>query len=158
MKANVLNCSWISEDGMKCSRMHQECRDCQRRGVVHLDSVEKVLRAHLDAGIQLKPSKTLFFQVKVDFLGFQVSGDGITRTDRYIHIIRDMLAPKNRKEVASLLGFLRYYREFIPTFARLTEKMNGLRIKRQLTATIWQQKLIVVFRSWRVCSWIKDIS
>ena len=28
----------------------------------HLDSVEKVLRAHLEAGIRLKPSKTLFFQ------------------------------------------------------------------------------------------------
>ena len=32
-----------------------------------------------------------------------------------------------------MLGFLGYYREFIPAFARLTEEMNGLRNKRQLT-------------------------
>ena len=33
----------------------------------HLDSVEKVLQAHLEAGIKLKPLKTLFFGEKVDF-------------------------------------------------------------------------------------------
>ena len=36
----------------------------------HLDSIKKVLQAELDVGIWLKPSKTLFFQGKVDFLGF----------------------------------------------------------------------------------------
>ena len=68
----------------------------------HLDSVDKVLQVHLDAGICLKPSKTLFFQEKVDFLGFQVSGDRIT--DAYICRIRDMQALKSGKEVASLLA------------------------------------------------------
>ena len=38
-----------------------------------LDSVEQVLGAHLKAGIRLKPSKTLFFQERVEFLGFVVS-------------------------------------------------------------------------------------
>ena len=99
----------------------------------HLDSVEKVLRAPLDAGIHSKPSKTLFFQEKVAFLGFQVSGDGIKLTERYICTIRDMQAPNTGKEVTSLLGFLGYYREFIPAFARLTEAMNSLRNKQQLT-------------------------
>ena len=37
---------------------------------VHLDSVDKVLRAHMDAGFRLKLSKTLFFQEKVDFFRF----------------------------------------------------------------------------------------
>ena len=63
-----------------------------------------------------------------------MSGDGITQTDRYIPTIRDMQAPKTGKEVSSLLGFLGYYREFIPAFARLTEGMNCLRNKCQLTA------------------------
>ena len=43
----------------------------------HLDSVERVLRVHLEAGIRLQPSKKTFFLSKIDFLGFQVSGDGI---------------------------------------------------------------------------------
>ena len=64
----------------------------------HLNSVDQVLRAHLDTGIQLKPSKTLFFQEKVDFIGFQVSGEGIMPTDRYIRMIRDKQPPKMGKE------------------------------------------------------------
>ena len=115
----------------------------------HLDSVEQVLRAHSDAGIRLKPSKTLFFQEQVEFLGFQVSGDGITPTDRYIRAIRDMQAPKTGKEVASLLGFLGYYREFIPAFARLTEEMNSLRNKRQLTDADWTPEINANFRKLR---------
>ena len=77
----------------------------------HLGSVEKVLEAHLKAGIRLKPSKTLFFQECVKFLVFNVSGDGITPTNKYIRTIRDMQPPKTGKEMSSLLGFLRYYRE-----------------------------------------------
>ena len=67
-------------------------------------------------------------------------------TDRYIRIIRDMQAPKNCKEVASLLRFLRCYREFIPAFARLTEKMNGLTNKRQLTADDWTTEINSFFQ------------
>ena len=40
----------------------------------HLNVIDQVLRAHLEAGIRLKPSKTLFFQEKVDFLGFEGLG------------------------------------------------------------------------------------
>ena len=43
----------------------------------------------------------------------------------------------SHQEVSSLLGFLGYYREFIPAFARLTEEMNCLRSKRQLTTEDW---------------------
>ena len=55
----------------------------------------------------------LFSIEKVDLLGFHVSGDGITPTEKYIQTIRDMQLPKTGKEVSSLLGFLGYYREFI---------------------------------------------
>ena len=72
----------------------------------HLDSVDQVLQAQLDAGIRLKPSETLLFQEKVDLLGFQVSGEGITPTEKYIRTIRDMQLPKMGKEVSSLLRFL----------------------------------------------------
>ena len=112
----------------------------------HIDSVEKVLHAHMKAGIRLKPSKTLFFQTQVEFLGFNVSGEGITPTEKYIKNIRDMQPPKTGKEVSSLLGFLGYYREFIPAFARLTEGMNALRNKRTLTEEDWTPEIDACFR------------
>ena len=72
----------------------------------HIDSVEKVFHAHMKAGIRLKPSKTLFFQSQVEFLGFNISGEGITPTEKYIKTIHDMKPPKTGKEASSLLGFL----------------------------------------------------
>ena len=56
----------------------------------HLNVIDQVLRAHLEAGIRLKPSKTLFFQEKVDFLGFEVSGSGIRPTKTHIQSIRSL--------------------------------------------------------------------
>ena len=38
----------------------------------------------------LAPSKTLFFPEKVDFLRFQVSGDGVKLTEAYIQMMKDM--------------------------------------------------------------------
>ena len=107
----------------------------------HLDSIEKVLQAHLDAGIRQKPSKTLFFQEKMDFLGFQFSGDGMKPTEAHIQTIRDKQPPKTGKEVASLQGFLGYNGDFIPSFSRLTEVMNGLRNKQQLGPEDWTSEI-----------------
>ena len=75
-----------------------------------------------------------FFLEKVEFLAFQVSGDGIKSTEYYICIIRDMQVPKTVKDVASLLELLGYYCDFITSFARLTQAMNALRVEWHLTA------------------------
>ena len=40
-----------------------------------------------------------------------------------------------------MLGFFGYYREFIPEYTRLTEKMNSLRNKRQLGPDEWTEEL-----------------
>ena len=64
-----------------------------------------VLMAHQTAGIKPKPSKTLLFQKQVDFLGFQVSGQGIQPTDKYIENIKNFHVPQTVRELASLLGF-----------------------------------------------------
>ena len=107
----------------------------------HMDAIAKVLQAHRSAGILLKPSKTLFFQERVDFLGFQVSGEGIRPTEKHIKSIENMKKPTTGKEVASLLGFLQYYREFIPEFSKLTNSMNSLRNKRKLTEEDWTPEI-----------------
>jgi len=112
----------------------------------HLDAIDQVLRAHLEAGIRLKPSKTLFFQECVDFLGFEVSGAGIKPTKTHTKTIQALQSPTTGKQVASTLGFLQYYREFIPEFSRLTEKMNGLRNKREITPEDWTPEIEADFR------------
>ena len=112
----------------------------------HIDSLKAVLEAHRTAGIKLKPSKTLLFQKQVDFLVFQVSGQSIQPTDKYVENIKNFQAPRTGKELASLLGFFGYYLEFIPEYARLTEKINSLRNKRHLGPDEWTEELKSNFR------------
>ena len=58
-------------------------------------------------------------------------------TEVYIRMIRDKQPPKTGKKVASLLGFIGYYHELVPTFPRLIEAMNGVCNKRQLGPEDW---------------------
>ena len=48
----------------------------------HLHALDKVLEAHVDAGIKLKAKKTFLFEKAVDFLGHRVSAEGITLSSR----------------------------------------------------------------------------
>ena len=41
--------------------------------------------------------------------------------------IKDWPLPKSGKEVATILGFARYYRTFIPQYSALTNRLNGIK-------------------------------
>ena len=101
----------------------------------HLNELEKILIAHERAGLRLKASKTNLFQEKVDFLGHQVSKEGISMREDYIEKIRNWPVPKSVKELNTLLGFFNYYRQFIPNFAQYLEKANAQRRSLKLVWT-----------------------
>ena len=46
-----------------------------------------------------------------------------------------------------MIGFLQYYREFIPEFSKLMSRMNGLRNKCELTAEDWMPEIEADSRS-----------
>ena len=106
----------------------------------HLRAVDKVLEAHVDAGIKLKAKKTFLFEPAVDFLGHRVSADGITLSSRHLEYIEAIKAPRSGKEVQQLVGFLQYFASFCPEFSQLTAPMNALRNKRHLAPGDWTQE------------------
>lgn len=95
-------------------------RDLLRRGVVLLyiddiliptDSVEdnlailrEVLVALKKYGLQLNLSKCLFLKEKIEFLGYEVSRQGITMSQRHVQAVLDFPQPKNLKQVQVTLG------------------------------------------------------
>ena len=97
---------------------------------IHLVEMEKVLRAHSEAGIKLRMKKTKLFRNEIDYLGFHISGDGIHMKKDYIENILNWKTPTSTKELRSFLGFASYYREFIPEFSPLTNEMNSIRSKK----------------------------
>ena len=91
--------------------------------VVVLRSIFDRLRA---SGIQLKPTKCLFAGNVVNFLGFELSHEGIKPQKRLTEAIINMDTPKSRKEVRRFLGMAGFYRCFIRNFAEIAEPLNKL--------------------------------
>ena len=101
----------------------------------HIEQLRKVFEAHRKANIKLNPSKTKLFKERVEYLGHQLSKEGIHMIDEYVQRIREWPAPKNHKQLSTLLGFLSYYRNFIPRFAELTAKMHAIKKTEKFTWT-----------------------
>ena len=106
----------------------------------HLHALDKVLGAHVDAGIKLKAKKTFLFKKAVDFLGHSVSAEGITLSNRHLAAINCIKAPRSGKEVQALIGFMQYFASFVPRFSQLTSPMNALRNKRHLSPGDWTEE------------------
>ena len=69
----------------------------------------QVVLAHTAAGIKIQPRKTKLFQSEVEYLGHKIRKGGVSMIQEYIQKITDWPVPKTGKEVATFLGFTRYY-------------------------------------------------
>ena len=106
----------------------------------HLKVLRHVFQAHKEHGIVLKAKKTKLFQQQVDFLGFTVSGAGISMKDQYLEQIMALKEnlPNTPKELSSRLGFMGYYSQFVPRYAELTSSLTPWKNKRQL---VWSEDM-----------------
>ena len=107
-----------------------------------LVELERALAAHMECGIRLKAKKTFLFMKKVDYLGYEVSEDGIRMRPDYVDKIMKWPNPKNGKELRSLLGFMSYYRSFIPTYSQLTAELNSQRLQKTVKWTPTMEKCL----------------
>ena len=76
--------------------------------------------------LKLKASKCFLFRRKVEYLGHEVSGQGIRPSPQKIVTLHDIAMPTTLKEVRSFLGVCSYYRRFIPHFSEYAEPSIAL--------------------------------
>ena len=106
----------------------------------HLEVLDRVLFMHERAGIKLRPLKTKLFEERTEYLGFEVSQEGVAMQKGYIDRIMDWPVPTTVKELATFLGFVGYYRAFIREFSELTHEMNAQRKEKELKWTETMQR------------------
>lgn len=112
----------------------------------HLREMEAVLALHEEANIKLRPHKCHVFRKKVDYLGFSVSEKGVEMRKEYVDKILEWPKPETGQQMATYIGFISYYRQFIPDFSALTAEMNGQKKKDKIE---WTEQMIQDFETLR---------
>jgi len=95
----------------------------------HIELVKKVL-AKLEAhDLAVSTTKSVFHTKEVEFLGYIVTVDGVTMSERKVQTIKDWRHPRSVKEVQIFIGFGNFYRRFIKDFSKvckpITETLKG---------------------------------
>ena len=85
----------------------------------HIDHINQVFERLRQHRLRLKLKKCSFFKTENKYLGFVISGDGVSPEPERVSAMRSMSPPTNVREVRSLVGVFSYYRRFIPNFSAI---------------------------------------
>ena len=111
---------------------------CTQDLLEHLKELEDIFRMHREAGIKIRAEKTHLIRPEVEYLGYDVSEEGVKMRTSYVEKITQWPTPKTVKELNCFLGFCGYYRTFIANFSKLTNEMNSMRKETKL---VWNEEL-----------------
>ena len=91
--------------------------------LVRLQAVFDKLKA---AGLKLKPSKCELFKKQINYLGHVVGHKGVATDPDKIKAVTEWPRPTTVTEVRCFLGFVSYYKRFIPNFSQVAKPLNTL--------------------------------
>ena len=92
----------------------------------HIHRLRAVFEKLKAAGLKLKPSQCDFFEKEIKYLGHVVSEQGVSTDPDKIKAVTEWPQPTAVTEVRSFLGFVSYYRRFIPNFSKVAKPLNKL--------------------------------
>ena len=93
---------------------------------IALENLKAVLERYRQSNLKLKPSKCILFQTEVSFLGHIVDQHGIRCDPSKVQKVQEWPVPSNVTELRQLLGFVGYYRRFIPNCSTITAPLTKL--------------------------------
>jgi hypothetical protein len=98
----------------------------------HLKSLEEVLWRLQKYGIKLNVDKTIIGARTVQYLGYTLSGQGVTLSKDKLAAINDFPMPTSPKAVREFLGLV--FRSLIPRFSQTSDPLN----KMMSASTVWR--------------------
>lgn len=76
--------------------------------------------------MSLKKSKCSFGQSKVEYLGHVVFKDSVVADPSKLQAITDWPVLRNVKELRRFLGFIGYYKKFVPGYRKICQPLYNL--------------------------------
>jgi len=91
-----------------------------------MERLEKLFQRLREAHLKLKPSKCHMLQKSVAFLGYTVSGEGVSTDPEKIEAVKDWPTPSNLRQCRAFVGLCQYYRRFVPNFSAIAAPLHAL--------------------------------
>lgn len=88
--------------------------------------LQRVLQVLKENDVLLNEEKCLYKVKKVNFLGHELTAEGVRPLDKYIKSVAHFRVPKNIEELQSFLGLINYINKWIPNMATMTEPLKQL--------------------------------
>jgi hypothetical protein len=100
----------------------------------HLKSHKEVHCRLQEYGLKLNKDKTITGARTVQYLGYTLSGQGVTLSKDKLAAIKDFPMPTSPKAVREFLGLANYFRLLIPRFSQTADPLN----KMTRASTVWK--------------------
>lgn len=90
----------------------------------HKEHLTKIFERFNQFGISINLSKCCFGESKIEYLGYEVSKDGIKPLESKIEAIQNFPKPKTVQELRRFLGMVNFYRSHIPNAVKCQMVLN----------------------------------
>lgn len=95
----------------------------------HLEHIRLALGMLHAQGLRAHPEKSLFACAVLEFLGHDISAWGTTPNEAKVHTIRMLPAPTNVESLRRVLGYMGYYRAYVPNYSAMAKPLTELLCK-----------------------------
>ena len=92
----------------------------------HISHIRKALRKLRDPRLFARLHKCSSFQTEVEYLGFDVSANGVQPSPKKIRTVVEWPRPQGVKDVGSFLGLSSFYRRFMRQFSLKARPLTDL--------------------------------
>ena len=93
---------------------------------MHLTKLEQVLTRLQQAGLKINAVKSFFARTNLEYLGYNISREGLRPSQKKVEAILQIKAPTTRKQLRRFIGMVNYYRDMWPQRSHLLAPLTAM--------------------------------
>lgn len=113
----------------------------------HVRQLRQVFVSLQEAKVTAKPSKCYLGFQEMEFLAHVVGFGEVKPTNEKVQAVDDIAVPTTKRKVRAFIGFMNFYRRFIPNFAEIAAPLTDLTAKKAPNKVVWRECHQLAFES-----------